>query len=273
MGADAIAGVPSAAALLSVLTPFAFGFVLTLCRVGAAVMLMPGLGESESPVMVRAGLAITLSMLLAPVVLPLLPPMPEQPSVLLALVAGELLAGGLLGWLARLVAMALPIAAQIVSTMIGLSSVLQPDPALGAQTTGLSRMMSLAVPVLVLVSGLYTLPISALAGSYQVLAPGLLPGSALLHTADVAEAVTDATAHAFALALQLAAPFVVASALLQTMIGMLGRLVPSLQVGNLAAPLQLFGGLVLAGLLIHGMLAVWIGAVQEGFALLPGAAG
>lgn len=261
MGADLAA--------LQALTPLAFGFVLTLCRVSAAVMLLPGLGESEAPVTVRAGLALTLSAVLAPVVLPVMPEPPATPAALLALIAGELLAGGVLGWLARLVAMALPIAGQIMSTMIGLASVLQPDPALGAQTTGLSRMMSLAVPVLVLVSGLYTLPISALAGSYHLLAPGfLLSGPPRM--GDMAAEVTDATARAFALALQLSAPFVIGAALLQTVIGVLGRLVPSMQVGSFAAPLQLLGGLVLSAVLLSSIVGAWSAAVQSGWGLLPG---
>ncbi|MBB3172686.1 flagellar biosynthetic protein FliR [Endobacter medicaginis] len=255
--------------VLGALTPLAFGFMLTVCRVSAAVMLLPGLGESEAPITVRAGLALAMSLVLMPAVLPLLPDPPGAPAALLALVAGELLAGGVLGWLARLIGMALPIAGQLMSTMIGLASVLNPDPALGAQTTGLSRMMSLAVPVLVLVSGLYTLPISALAGSYHLLAPGfLLSGPPRM--GDMAAEVTEATARAFALALQLAAPFVIAAALLQTVIGVLGRLVPSMQVGNFTAPLQLLGGLLLSAMLISSLVGVWTGAVQSGWGLLPG---
>ena len=44
----------------------AFAFALVLCRAGMVVMLLPGLGETEPPAIVRAGLALALSLLLLP---------------------------------------------------------------------------------------------------------------------------------------------------------------------------------------------------------------
>ena len=163
MGADA---------LLAALPSWAFAFALVLARSSAAVMLLPGLGEAEPPATVRAGLAVALTGLLLPVVLPQMPPVPPGMWQLGSMVAAELLCGGLLGWLARLMALSLPIAGGIVSLLIGLASVLQPDPNLGGQSTALTRLFSLAVPVLVLSTGLYALPLQALAGSYQLVAPG-----------------------------------------------------------------------------------------------------
>ena len=57
---------PEDAALVAALPGWAFAFVLVLGRVGCAVMLMPGLGEAEMPPMVRAGLVLTLVVLLLP---------------------------------------------------------------------------------------------------------------------------------------------------------------------------------------------------------------
>ena len=64
------------AALLAALPAWAFAFVLVLARVGAAVMLLPGLGESGPPPMVRAGMAMGVTLLLLPLVQPLIPPVP-----------------------------------------------------------------------------------------------------------------------------------------------------------------------------------------------------
>ena len=117
-----------AATLLAALPGLAFGLMLVLCRVSAAVMVLPGIGESEIPMVVRAALAVGIAVLIYQGVRTLLPA-PQLPvPQLVALIAAELACGLLIGWLARLLALSLPIAGQIISTMIGLSSVLQPGP-------------------------------------------------------------------------------------------------------------------------------------------------
>ncbi len=119
------------AALLAALPGWAFAFVLVLSRTGAVVMLMPGLGEAEPPAVVRAGLAVAISLLLLPAVAPLVPALPEARLTGAGMVAAELLVGAMLGWLARLPALALGMAGAVMSYMLGLSNVVQTDPALG----------------------------------------------------------------------------------------------------------------------------------------------
>jgi flagellar biosynthesis protein FliR len=162
-------------------------------------------------------------------------------------------------------ALALPIAGQLAAVQIGLSSVLQPDPQLGAQSSGTSRLLSLAAPVLILSSGLYALPLSALSESY-----GRFPPGTLFSLGDAAQGVTQATSACFALALRLAAPLMVAGLVWQGLLGVLARLVPSLQVYQIAMPGQLLGGLLVFGLLLRQILQTWLQAVAPAFAALPG---
>ncbi len=252
-------------ALLASLPGLAFGFMLVLCRVSAAVMVLPGFGETEVPVVLRIGLAVGITVLIYPAIAPILPAAGEPGLRDFALIAAELACGLLLGWLARLMALSLPIAGQIISTLIGLSSVLQPDPALGSQTTGVSRVLALAAPVLVLSSGLYALPLGALAGSYRLIPPGVL-----FSVGDAAKSVAQATENCFALAIQLAAPLILADVVWQVLLGLLARLVPSLHVYSLSLPGQVLGGLLLLAVLIAPMLAVWMQAMQSSFSSLPG---
>ena len=251
--------------LLAALPDWAFAFAVVLARVSAAIMVMPGLGENDAPVVVRAGLAVGISAVILPGVVHLIPPAGEAPLRVLAMIAGELLVGLLLGWLAKLMALALPIAGQIAAVQIGLSSVLQPDPELGAQTAGTSRLLAIAGPVLILSTGLYALPLEALSGSYRLFHPGTL-----LPVGDAAQSVAQATGECFALSLRLAAPLLIAGLIWQTMLGLLARLVPSLQVYSLAMPGQVLGGLLMFGLVLKQILDVWIGGVSTAFAALPG---
>jgi flagellar biosynthetic protein FliR len=246
------------------LLSLAFAFMMVLCRVGAAVMLLPGLDEDGTPARLRVGLALALTVLLLPSAAPLLPKAPVSIPALLAMLCGELFAGGFLGWLARLIALALPAAGQVISLATGMSSVLQPDANFGAQTAGIGRLFGIAAPVLLLASGAYMMPLSALADSYAAWpAGGAPPGG------DVLETVVRAVSAHFALALRLASPFMLMGLVWQMGLGLLSRLVPQLQIYFAALPGQVLGGLLLLALLSGGIAHVWLSAAADGFARLP----
>ena len=251
------------AQFLATLPGLAFAFVLVLSRTGMVVMLLPGLGEVEPPPVVRAGLTLALTALVLPGITPLIPP--TSGIVALGMIVAELGAGAMLGWLARLPAMALTMAGAIISYMLGLSSVVQPDPALGGQSAALARLFGLIAPVLILSTGLYALPLSALAGSYQLIGPGeLIPAGPL------AETVTSALAASFVMAVQLAAPFILVGSVFQVALGLLARLVPQLQAYTAAIPGQILGGLFLLMLVVAPLLGEWTETIRAAWSALPG---
>ena len=228
-------------------------------------MLLPGVGEFELPSTVRLSFTLALTILLLPILAPLLPTVPASDWTIFAMVAAEIATGLWLGWLARVVVLALPTAGQFIASQMGLASVIQPDPDLGPQSTVLARMFSLIAPVVILSSGLYALPLAALAGSYRLIAPG-----ALLPVADSAQTVLAAVNDAFALALRLAAPFVLAGLVWQCALGLLARLVPNLQVFAAFMPGHILAGLILLLLLTDGIVTAWQDQLHTTLALLPG---
>lgn len=252
-------------AFLAGLPNDAFGLILLICRIGAVCMLAPGVGEAELPALVRLAFTVALTALLFGPLFETLPALPPSGWRLAGMVGAEIVTGLWLGWLARLVMQALAMAGQFIASMTGLANVLQPDPALGAQSTALAKLFSVAAPVAIFASGLYALPLSALAGSYRLIAPGTL-----LPAADTTLGVVRAVGQAFGLGLRLAAPFIIAGLLWQGALGLLARLVPNLQVFAAAMPGQILGGLMLLALLAGGMMAVWQDAAREVFSLLPG---
>ena len=227
-------------------------------------MLLPGLGEADPPPSVRAGLALALSLLLLPVVAPLVPGQPEGIAAA-GMIGAELLVGTALGWLARLPAIALSICGAVISTVTGLSSVIQYDPALGAQTSSLARLLGLMAPLLVLSSGLYALPLTSLAESYHVLPPG-----SVMPAGPAAQSMQQAVTACFALGVQLSTPFLLSGLVVQAALGLLARLVPQLQVFSVAIPGQILGGLFMLGLLSSPLLSAWSVSVTASWSTLPG---
>jgi flagellar biosynthesis protein FliR len=250
---------------LATLPAWAFGFVLVLGRIGAALTLLPGLGEAAPPAMLRAGLAMGITALLLPGIMPLIPQLPADLPTVAGMIGAEVITGVWLGWLARLLVLALPIAGQFIAFMLGVSNVLVTDPELGAQSSALEQLFSLAAPLAVLISGLYALPLAALAGSYHLIAPG-----ALLPAGDGTTVAVHAVGACFALALQLASPFVLAAIVWNVVIGLVARLVPNVPVYFVALPGQILGGLVLLAALAGALITTWMDAAGAGFAHLPG---
>jgi flagellar biosynthetic protein FliR len=259
-------------ALSATLTAYAFAFILVMCRCGSAVMMLPPFAEDGPPALLRTGFAMALTLLLLPAVAPHVPPQPASFATLVALIANELLCGGLLGWLARLVCLSLPAAGQIMALSTGLSSVLQADANFGAQSSGLGNILGRLVPVAVLVTGLYALPLEALAGSYDVLPIGGATSTGdTTSTGDITTLAVGAPRAPLAPAVRLAAPFLLIGTIWQVALGLLSRLVPQIQIYFAALPGQVLGGLLLLAMLSGGLCAYWAHAVATTFSALPGA--
>ncbi|MEJ0016545.1 MAG: flagellar biosynthetic protein FliR [Acetobacteraceae bacterium] len=256
---------PADAELIAALPTLAFGLILVMARVGGAVALLPGLGEPEPPVLLRVGLTLGITALVLPGVAALIPPVPEAGLLAALMVAAEVLTGLWLGWLARLLVLALPVAGQFIGYMMGIANVLQPDPILGGQATPIARAFAVAAPLIILVTGLYGLPLAALAGSYA-----LVPAGTLLPAADTVETAVHAVSTSFALAVRLASPFMLVAIVWNVAIGLLARLVPRLQVYFVAMPGQILGGMVLLAVLSSALVGAWLLGLREGFGSLPG---
>lgn len=257
---------PEDMALLQSLPALAFQAVLAFARLGAAVMLLPGLGEQEIPPTIRLSLGLALLALLLPGLAPVLPAQPDALADALRLVVQEVAVGLFLGGLARIVAMALAVAGQVIATLIGLQGLLATDPDLGAQGTALSRAFGLLAAVLVLGTGLYAVALRALAESYAVLPAGAgLPGGL------AAETMAAAGGAMLELALRLAAPFVVGAVVLNLALGLLARLAPQVQTFFVAVPGQILAGIALLMLLAPPLLLAYSEALRAGFQALPGA--
>lgn len=256
---------PDLPTFLQSLPAQAFGFMLVIARVGTMLLTGPGFGDEEIPATVRAAMAVALGALVYPLLQTQLPAPPPAVPALILILALEILVGAWLGFLARLMTLALSTAGTFLSLMIGLSSVLQLDPSLSAQSMALSRLFGLAAVCLLFMTGLYLLPIEAVMGSYTLVPPGTG-----FDTGGAAQLVVRAVGQSFNLSLRLAAPFVVVGLVWQAAMGLISRLVPQIQVHVISAPAQIVGGLALLMLTMGVLFSTWTATTLRAFSSLPG---
>jgi flagellar biosynthetic protein FliR len=228
-------------------------FLLTFARAGAMIMLLPVIGNAGVPARVRLAFALAVSAALVATTAKYYPTVTPPPLELAILIARETTAGVLVGSMARLVMSALDTAGALIASQTGLAFAQTFDPGQGEQSAMVSTFLSLLGALLVFESGLHHLALGAIAGSYT-----LLPPNGPLPTADMAELTLNLVAGAFALALQLAAPFLVFGLVIYAMLGVLARLMPQMQIFFLAMPVNILSGFVLLMLFLGVMMNAFL---------------
>lgn len=237
--------------MLSQLLPAdAFALFLVFARVGSAMMLLPGFGESFVSARIRLLLALALTVVVTPVVGDSLPPAPDAPIAMFTMIGAEALVGLFIGALARMLLAALHMAGVIIGFQASLANADLFDPINATQGSLIGAFFNILGVFLVFASDLHHLMLMALADSYTVFVPGALPP-----VGDVAMTAVDTLARSFTLAMQIAAPFIVVGLIFYLGIGLLARLMPQVQIFFIAIPIQVtLAMLVLSLTLSAGMM-------------------
>jgi flagellar biosynthetic protein FliR len=230
-------------------------YLLVFARTGAMVMLLPAIGETSVPSMVRLVLALAISLALAPTVQSAYPQAAPASSIALALmIAQEVTAGILVGTMARIIMSALQTAGTLIATQTGLAFASTVDPtSAGEQSAIVANFFSMLAVVLIFATNLHHLAIAAVAGSYHLLPPG-----GALPTGDMAELTIRLVSGSFALGFQLAAPFLVFGFALSCGLGVLAKLMPQLQIYMVAMPANILVGFVLMALILGSLMTLFL---------------
>jgi len=118
---------------ISLLPALAASFMLIFARVGAMVMLLPGLGEVNVPVRVRLAVALLLTLLLTPLHRSAYQINMTSLTPMLVLMVHEIIIGVVLGATARVTVAALQVAGSVIAQQLGLGFVTAVDPTQGSQ--------------------------------------------------------------------------------------------------------------------------------------------
>jgi len=225
---------------------------LVFARIGAMVMLMPGIGETVVPPRIRLSFAVLMALLLAPLVSKSIVTVPSSVGAMSGAVLHEVLVGLMIGAVLKLFVSSLTTAGEIISLQTTLSFAQTTNPA-GAQTsTAVATFLSMLGLTLIMVTDLHHLFIGAMVKSYD-----LFPFSRPVPVGDAAALAVRTVADSFKLGLQLSAPVLVFSIVFNLATGLVGRVMPSFQIFFVTSPLSVILGLSLLGLSLGGIAMVW----------------
>lgn len=233
------------------LTAEIYRSLLVFCRVGTAIMVMPGLGEAQVPVQLRLMLALVLAVALAHAVpgIPLLAPDSLAPLVRAILV--ELFVGFWIGAVARILLASLHFLGHKIASVAALGNALD-----GANVfengTIFSTLLTLSGVAIIFMADIHHVAITGLLGSYSLIPLGELPS-----LSDFADQGARAVAQSFLMGFRFAAPFLILGIIVNAGLGLANRVMPSLPVYFVAAPLLVGGGILLLLVTIGTILLVF----------------
>ena len=239
---------------ISFLPTLAAVFMLAFARIGAMVMLLPGLGEVNIPVRIKLATALLLTMIVLPLHRQAYQVDLQALSPMLVMMVHEIVIGIVLGATARVTLSALQVAGSVIAQQMGLGFVTAVDPTQGQQGVLIGNFLTMLGVTLLFSTDSHHLVIAALSDSYKIFAPG-----EVIPSGDVASLATRAFAAAFKIGLQLSAPFLVFGLVFNIGLGVLARLMPQMQVYFVGAPLSILIGFLIFGLVLAAMMGTFLG--------------
>jgi len=226
--------------------------LLVFARIGAALMVLPVFGEGYVLARARLVIALTLAVMLTPVLRASLPPVTGFDAAFAGLVVGEVVHGLFIGSFVRLGIMALSVAGTTFAMQMGFGAANFFNPMAGAQTAVTGNLLTAAGLMTLLVLDGHHAMLAGLVASYDA-----LPAGAGVAAGDMAAAMARGSADAMVLGVQMAMPITVAAVVLYGVLGMMSRLVPTLQVMFVAMPAQILIGLAVLGLSLGAIVELY----------------
>nr|WP_320132453.1 flagellar biosynthetic protein FliR [uncultured Holophaga sp.] len=229
-------------------------WVLVLTRMTGLMATLPGLGQERVPVVLRAAMAILISVIIAPVV----PPPAQVPTGVwdgAGFMVSELAAGVLMGLMVSWIVDAVGLGGQLMDMQMGFSFVQVVDPVTSQSVSVSSTLLMQLTLLFIFASGLHHTMIYALVESYRVLPMGQgLPSRAPEVVAVVGQILVKG--------LQLSAPVLLTLFLVDVLQGISAKFMPQLQLIQLAFPLKIALGLVVVGYIMRE-LGAWLTPLLE----------
>jgi flagellar biosynthetic protein FliR len=238
------------------------GYLLVFFRIGGFFLVAPVFGAQLVPRRVRTGLALLVTVLLAP----MLPPLPPQDPLSLAMavvIAKQLLIGLALGFSMQVFFQAIVFGAQLIAMQMALGFASMVDPANGINVTVLAQYFLLMLTLVFLATNGHIVMFEVMLESFRY-----LPVAGEWDWSGSSWSIAGWGSWMFMSGLLLALPAVTALLIVNIAFGVMTRAAPQLNVFSLGFPLALLLGLIIVWGGMRGFLPQYDEFSGQAFAMM-----
>ncbi len=207
---------------------------------------IPVLFSGQTPMMIRTGLTVAISLVLFPIMSTFIPTVSFEPLSFTLLIINEVLLGALIGLIARFIFTAVEYGGTVIGYQMGFAAANIFDPQNQRQTSLISQFQNIFAILIFLALNIHHIFLQTAVNSYKLLPPGQLniSGEAIPYLIELSSIM-------FALGVQFSAPVLAVLLLSGLILGILARTFPQLNVFLLSFPLNIGIAFTVIGLTLN----------------------
>lgn len=225
-------------ALLENLQWDALVFVLIFCRWAGMIMLTPVFGARGVPPLIRLALALGLSLIVYPILVPTITPFTGGITAYSAILFKEILVGLTFGFILNLITHIMVGAGELIDFQLGFIMGSTIDPVFGNRSFIAGNFLLILTTMILLATNTHHLMIAALVKSYNYIP--INP----IHIPNSSEYFIKTTGQTILLSLQISMPIYGSLLIANVGVGLLAKAVPQLNLLNLFFPVKIIFGLI-----------------------------
>ena len=209
-------------------------FLICFARVAGFMSAIPVLMTKQTPIQVKVGLIFLCTFVLFPVMEPTIQPVTFGTVTFLLLMLSEILLGGMIGLIARMIFTAVEYGGTVIGYQMGFAAANIYDPQNERQLALISQFQNVFAILIFLAIDGHHIFLQVAAKSYTILPPGVfnISGEAIPYLLTLSSRI-------FFLGIQFSAPVLVVLLLSGLILGILARVFPQLNVFLLSFPLNI----------------------------------
>ncbi len=234
-------------------------FLWPFFRILALISVAPVVSESSIPMRVKTGLSAMIAVTIAPALAPM-PQLSTGSFAALGLACQQVLIGIALGLVMRIVFAAIMAAGEFIGLQMGLSFASFFDPATGANTAVLSRLLNVMAILLFLALDGHLYMLGGLLHSFET-----LPVSSGPLDRNGWGVLLEWSSRIIASGLMLALPLVILLLTINLSLGILNRTVQQLSVFAVGFPISLMAGLIFLAIVLPQSMPFMADLFTEGY--------
>jgi flagellar biosynthesis protein FliR len=237
-----------------------FAAFLLFCRIGGCLMIAPGVSNAQIPVQIRLFVAISVTLMLSPVLISGLHIQFDDldPPALARLIVSEALIGVMIGMLGRAFFSALDTLATASAQFVGLANPFGVSLDHDESTPPLSSLVTIAAIAVLFATDFHWEILRGLVSSYHA-----IPITTDFDAAFTVRKLVYVLGQSFIVAARVTSPFFIYSLLANFAFALVNRVTPQIAVFFVAPPFIAGGGLVLLFLVVRGEIGAFMAAFSD----------